>query len=215
MAFGHTGHNPALRRRIVRRQNLGEASVRGARTQTRTPRQAARAALPRRRGRGKLPRIASAVRPRDADRQSSAKHSALAVGVRPADRSNYASGAQTAQVQAGATKAPRRQEREPARTGLARGRLTLALGRSSDSLRSAGPSRHLLDYARSRSPNPRASRERRPAGANLASATVLTPPGFRVCASGVARLSLRELSPPGRQDHVGRSVRRNRSGSGG
>jgi len=81
MAFGHTGHNPALRRRIVRRQNLGEASVRGCRTETRSPRQAARAALPRRRGRGKLPRIASAVRPRNADRQSSAQHSALAVGA--------------------------------------------------------------------------------------------------------------------------------------
>ena len=199
MAFGQAGLRPALRRQMaVRRQNLGEASVRGCRTETRSPRQVARAALPRRRGRGSSTRIASAVRPTDAARQSSAEHSALAVGCRPADWSAHASGAQTARVQAGATKAPRRQEREPARTGLARGRLTLALGGSSDSLRSAGPSRHLLDYAHSRSPNPRASREPRPAGANLAPATVLTPRGFEVCASGVARLGLRELTPPGR-----------------
>ena len=214
MAFGQAGHSPALRSQMaVRRQNLGEASVRGSRTEIREPRHAARAPLPRRRG--SSTRIESAVRPRDAARQSSAKHSALAVGDRPAEGTDYASGAQTAWVQAGATKAPRRQEREPARTGPARGGLTLALGRSSDSLRSAGPSRHLLDYARSRSPNPRASRERRPAGANLASATVLTPPGFRVCASGVARLGLRELTPPGRPAWSRRSVRRNRSGSGG
>ena len=121
----------------VRRQNLARLRF-VAVEHTRAPRHAARAALPRRRGRGSSPRIASAVRPRDAARQSSAELSALAVGDRPAEGTDYASGAQTAWVQAGATKAPRRQKREPTRTGLARGGLTLALGRSSDSL-IAGP----------------------------------------------------------------------------
>ena len=86
---------------------------------------------------------------------------------------------------------PRRQKREPSRTGLARGGLTLALGRSSDSLRSAGPSRHLLDYARSRSPNPRASRNRQRAEPFIAPATVLSPDSSRslewACAPGPSR----------------------------